>query len=71
MQAHKQLNSDEAYIEIGKQSAEARNQRDEARAQFHSSHFRRMKALEPDDLKEHVDKLYRESYEANRRIGYR
>jgi hypothetical protein len=69
MQTRKQLNPDEAYEEVGRQSAKARNQRDEALAQFHANHFHNMKALEPEELKGHVDQLYRDSYAANRRIG--
>jgi hypothetical protein len=69
MKTLKQLNSDESYIEVGRQSAHARNQQDEACAQFHAEHFHRMKAMEPEELKGHVEQLYRESYSLNRHVG--
>jgi len=62
------LNSPQFYVELGAKAAEARNQRDEARAKFHAEHFRKAKALEQGDDKTLADTLYRDAYEANRII---
>lgn len=62
------LNSPQFYVELGAKAAEARNQRDEARAKFHAEHFRRAKALEQGDDKILADTLYREAYKASRII---
>ena len=45
------LNSPQLYDELGAKVAEARNQKDEARAKFHADHFRRAKDLEQGDDK--------------------
>ena len=62
------LNSPQFYVELGAKVAEARNQRDEARAKSHAEHFRRAKALEQGDDRILADTLYREAYEASRII---
>lgn len=62
------LNSPQFYVELGAKVAEARNQRDEARAKFHAEHFRRAKGLEQGGDRILADTLYREAYEANRII---
>jgi len=61
------INAIETYAEAGKAEAKARNERDEARANFHRQHFGRMMALEkPDDAK--AAKLaYYDAYGAARR----
>lgn len=62
------LNSPQFYAELGAKAAEARNQRDEARAKFHAEHFRKAKALEQGDDKTLADTLYRDAYKAIRII---
>jgi hypothetical protein len=62
------LNSPQFYVELGAKAAEARNQRDEARAKFHAEHFRKAKALEQGDDRIFAATLYRDAYEANRII---
>ena len=47
------LNRPENYSEAGRKAAEARNQRDESRAQHWSLHYRRMRAAEA----EQADKM--------------
>lgn len=47
------LNRPENYSEAGRKAAEARNQRDEARALHWSRHYRLMRAAEP----EQADKM--------------
>lgn len=62
------LNFPQFYVELGTKTAEARNQHDEARAQFHADYFRRAKALEQGDDKILADALYHNAYKANRII---
>lgn len=62
------LNTKEFYADLGAKAAEARNQRDESRAQFHFEHFRRARALEDNACKTLADTLYREAYEASRNV---
>ena len=62
------LNSPQFYVELGAKAAEARNQRDEARAKFHAEHFRKARALEQGDDRIFAATLYRDAYEANRII---
>ncbi len=56
------LNSRESYTEAGRKSAEARNQRDEARAQHWADYFRRMRSSEQGDDRITAEQLYREAY---------
>ena len=62
------LNSPHLYDELGAKVAEARNQKDEARAKFHADHFRRAKDLEQGDDKTLAQTLYDDAYEANRSV---
>ena len=56
------LNTPDFYSDLGAKVAVARNQHDEARAQFHAEHFRKAKALESDADKATAYKLYNEAY---------
>ena len=56
------LNTPDFYSELGAKVAIARNQHDEARAMFHTEHFRKAKALESDADKATAYKLYNEAY---------
>lgn len=56
------LNSRESYAEAGRKSAQARNQRDEARAQHWADYFRRMRSSEQGDDRITAEQLYREAY---------
>ena len=56
------LNTPDFYSELGAKVAIARNQHDEARAMFHTEHFRKAKALESDADKVAAYKLYSEAY---------
>lgn len=60
------INLPSAYTEAGAKAAEARNQRDEARAQFHADWFRKARALENDADRVTANRLYDEAYKANR-----
>lgn len=60
------LNTEAVYQDLGKKSAEARNQHDEARARFHANHFRLAKAMEKPEDRLVADRLYREAYEQHR-----
>ena len=62
------LNKPEAYTEAGRKAAEARNQRDESRAQFHADWFRRARCLESDADRAEANRLYDEAYKANRNV---
>ncbi len=62
------LNTPEFYTELGKKAAEARNQRDEARADFHARHFRQARNLESGDDRATAGQLYQDAYGANRRV---
>ena len=54
-------------MDLGRQAAKARNQRDEARAEFHARHFRAAKALEQGEDRQVADRLYRDAYAEERR----
>ena len=60
------LNSREFYMNLGREAAKARNQRDEARAEFHARHFRAAKALEQGEDRQVADRLYRDAYAEER-----
>lgn len=60
------LNNPDAYTEAGRKSAEARNQRDEARAQHWAQHFRRMRGSEQDAARLEAYRLYNEAYMTTR-----
>lgn len=62
------LNSPEAYIEAGRKSAEARNQRGEARAMFHTEWFRRARGLEQGEDKVEANRLFQAAYSEARHI---
>ena len=57
-----EINTPDFYSELGAKVAIARNQHDEARAMFHTEHFRKAKALESDADKVAAYKLYNEAY---------
>ena len=62
------LNNPDAYTEAGRKAAEARNQRDEARAQHWARYFSQMRGSEQDaDLIE-ARRLYHAAYTAARTI---
>ena len=61
------LNSEDFYRDLGKKSAEARNQGDEARASFHASHFREARNLESWEDHQKAYDIYSSSYKLNRR----
>jgi hypothetical protein len=56
------LNRREAYTEAGRKTAEARNQRDESRAQHWARHFRSMRALEQGTDRLEAGRLYDTAY---------
>ena len=62
------LNPIEAYAEAGRKAAEARNDGDEARAQFHAEWFRRARNLEQGDGRRAANEAYRVAYTTARRI---
>lgn len=62
------LNSIEAYEEVGRASATARNQSDEARAKFHAQHFRRMRDLEQGADRVLAAEAYARGYDAVRHV---
>lgn len=60
------LNTIEAYAECGRKAAEARNQRDEARAQHWKNHFQAMRNLEQGDDRIRAYQAYNDAYTAAR-----
>ena len=56
------LNSENVYFECGRKAGRARSQRDEARAQFAESWFRRAKALENDKDRPYAEASFRDGY---------
>ena len=60
------LNKPEAYVEAGRMAAQARNQQDEARAQFHADWFRRARSLESAADRAEANRLYDEAYKQAR-----
>ena len=61
------LNPEINYTEAGRKSAEARNQRDEARAMHWAQYYQGMRGLEQGDNRQKAAKLYQDAYEAERR----
>ena len=62
------LNHPDAYTEAGRKSAEARNQRDEDRAQHWARHFRAMRGLEQGPDRMEAGRLYDAAYAAARNV---
>lgn len=63
------LNHPDAYTEAGRKAGEARNQRDEARAQHWADYFRRMQRSEADQAdRTEARRLYDAAYTAARTI---
>jgi len=62
------LNTEENYTEAGRKSAEARNQRDEARAQHWARYFQGMRNLERPDDRKKAETLYQVAYSEARRV---
>lgn len=63
------INSPENYTEAGQKAAQARNQRDEARASSWAEFFRKMRSTEAtDEDKQEADRLYRTAYTEARTI---
>ena len=56
------LNHPENYTEAGRKAAEARNQRDEARAQHWRDYFRRMRDTEQGADRQQAAQLYQDAY---------
>lgn len=64
----KMLNKPEFYADLGAKVAEARNQRDEARAEFHASHFRKARSLESEHGRNLANTLYDAAYKEFRQV---
>jgi hypothetical protein len=62
------LNSEINYAEAGRKGAEARNQRDEARAQHWAQYFQGMRNLERTNDRQRAEQLYRDAYKEARTI---
>lgn len=62
------LNHPDSFAEAGRRAAEARNQRDEARADHWARHFRNMRRLEKDEDRPTIDRLYHDAYQSARII---
>lgn len=60
------LNHPDAYTEAGRKAGEARNQRDEARAQHWARYFAQMRGSEQDADRQEARRLYDEAYTAAR-----
>lgn len=58
----------DAYAEAGRKAAEARNQRDEARAQHWARYFAQMRNSEEDADRQEARSLYDAAYTAARNI---
>ena len=63
------LNNPDAYTEAGRKAAEARNQRDEARAQHWARYFAQMRSSEQDADRTEARLLYDAAYTAARNIS--
>jgi len=61
------LNPEANYTEAGRKGAEARNQRDEARAQHWARYFQGMRNLERAEDRQRAHALYHEAYSEARR----
>lgn len=62
------LNPEENYTEAGRKSAQARNQRDEARAQHWARYFQGMRNLEQPSDRKRAEALYQAAYSEARRV---
>jgi hypothetical protein len=62
------LNHPDAYTEAGRKAAEARNQRDEARAQHWARYFSQMRGSEQDADRTEARRLYDEGYTQARNV---
>lgn len=62
------INNPESYSEAGRKAAEARNQRDEARAEHWARYYRSMRGIESPEDRQTIDRLYREAYTEARTI---
>ena len=62
------LNPEINYIEAGRKGAEARNQRDEARAMHWAQYFQGMRNLEQGEDRLKAQQLYQDAYKAARTI---
>jgi len=62
------LNPEANYTEAGRKSAEARNQRDEARAQHWAQYFQGMRNLERAEDRQRAQALYHAAYSEARRV---
>jgi hypothetical protein len=62
------INNPESYSEAGRKAAEARNQRDEARAEHWARYYRSMRGIENPEDRQQIDRLYHEAYTAARII---
>lgn len=56
------INSIDTYKDAGRKAGEARNQRDESRAQFHHNWFNRAEKLEQGDDRRDANKAFRDAY---------
>ena len=63
------LNPEINYSEAGRKGAEARNQRDEARAQHWAQYFQGMRNLERGEDRQKAQQLYQAAYTEARRVG--
>ena len=62
------LNHPDAYTEAGRKAAEARNQRDEARAQHWARYFSQMRGSEQDADRTEARRLYDAGYTQARNV---
>jgi len=62
------LNPEANYTEAGRKAAEARNQRDEARAQHWARYFQGMRNLERAENRAKAAALYQAAYSEARRV---
>ena len=60
------LNQPDSYTEAGRKAGEARNQRDEARAQHWARYFSQMRSSEQEADRIEARRLYDEAYTAAR-----
>ena len=62
------LNPEANYTEAGRKGAQARNQRDEARAQHWARYYQGMRNLEQPDNRAKAEALYKAAYSEARRV---
>jgi hypothetical protein len=63
------LNPEATYTEAGRRGAQARNERDEARAMHWARYFQGMRNLERPENRQRAEELYRTAYAEARRVG--